>query len=103
MVSCSAIRTSFPIKFTVEPPRLQLPAEPKASSIVYTAVVSEGQFSYLVARSRSCSAGGAVFRIPRRGSQRMQRRPVIGITTQTLQSIDRIPEDLPESWVMNQR
>ena len=33
----------------------------------------------------------------------MHRRPVIGITTQTLQSIDRIPEDLPESWVMNQR
>lgn len=33
----------------------------------------------------------------------MQHRPVIGITTQTLQSIDRIPEDLPESWVMNQR
>ena len=33
----------------------------------------------------------------------MQQRPVIGIPTQTLQSIDRIPEDLPESWVMNQR
>lgn len=33
----------------------------------------------------------------------MHRRPVIGLTTQTLQSIDRIPEDLPESWVMNQR
>ena len=33
----------------------------------------------------------------------MHQRPVIGIPTQTLQSIDRIPEDLPESWVMNQR
>jgi putative glutamine amidotransferase len=33
----------------------------------------------------------------------MQQRPVIGIPTQTLQAIDRIPEDLPESWVMNQR
>ncbi|HSU16780.1 gamma-glutamyl-gamma-aminobutyrate hydrolase family protein [Longimicrobium sp.] len=33
----------------------------------------------------------------------MQQRPVIGIPTQTLQSIDRIPEDLPASWVMNQR
>ena len=33
----------------------------------------------------------------------MQQRPVIGIPTQTLQSIDRIPEDLPDSWVMNRR
>jgi putative glutamine amidotransferase len=33
----------------------------------------------------------------------MRQRPVIGIPTQTLQSIDRIPEDLPASWVMNQR
>jgi putative glutamine amidotransferase len=33
----------------------------------------------------------------------MQHRPVIGIPTQTLQAIDRIPEDLPASWVMNQR
>jgi putative glutamine amidotransferase len=33
----------------------------------------------------------------------MPQRPVIGIATQTLQSIDRIPEDLPASWVMNQR
>jgi putative glutamine amidotransferase len=33
----------------------------------------------------------------------MRHRPVIGIATQTLQSIDRIPEDLPPSWVMNQR
>jgi putative glutamine amidotransferase len=32
-----------------------------------------------------------------------QRRPTIGIPTQTLQAIDRIPEDLPASWVMNQR
>lgn len=31
------------------------------------------------------------------------RRPVIGITTQTLHSIHGIPEGLPESWVMNQR
>lgn len=30
-------------------------------------------------------------------------RPVIGITTQTLHSIDGIPGDLPASWVMNQR
>jgi putative glutamine amidotransferase len=30
-------------------------------------------------------------------------RPLIGITTQTLQSIDGIPEGLPSSWVMNQR
>jgi putative glutamine amidotransferase len=33
----------------------------------------------------------------------MQHRPVVGIPTQTLQSIDRIPEDLPHSWVMNSR
>lgn len=30
-------------------------------------------------------------------------RPVIGIPTQTLHSIDGIPEALPASWVMNQR
>jgi putative glutamine amidotransferase len=30
-------------------------------------------------------------------------RPLIGITTQTLHSIDGIPEGLPSSWVMNQR
>lgn len=29
--------------------------------------------------------------------------PLIGITTQTLHSIDGIPEALPSSWVMNQR
>ncbi len=33
----------------------------------------------------------------------MARRPVIGITTQTLHSIDGIPEGLPSSWMMNQR
>ena len=33
----------------------------------------------------------------------MLRRPIIGIPTQTLHSIDGIPEALPESWVMNQR
>jgi len=32
-----------------------------------------------------------------------RRRPVIGITTQTLHAIQGIPEGLPESWVMNQR
>jgi putative glutamine amidotransferase len=31
------------------------------------------------------------------------RRPVIGLTTQTLHAIDGIPPALPESWVMNQR
>jgi putative glutamine amidotransferase len=31
------------------------------------------------------------------------RRPLIGITTQTLQAIDGIPDELPMSWVMNQR
>lgn len=31
------------------------------------------------------------------------RRPLIGITTQTLHSIDGIPEGLPASWMMNQR
>jgi putative glutamine amidotransferase len=30
-------------------------------------------------------------------------RPLIGITTQTLHSIDGIPDGLPSSWVMNQR
>jgi putative glutamine amidotransferase len=34
---------------------------------------------------------------------RPSSRPVIGITTQTLQAIDGIPAGLPESWVMNQR
>src|ERR1044071_5106435 len=52
----------------------------------YTDVVIAGRFSVFAVRL-----------------SRMHRRPVIGITTQTLQSIDRIPEDLPESWVMNQR
>jgi putative glutamine amidotransferase len=33
----------------------------------------------------------------------MRRRPIIGIPTQTLHSIDGIPEAVPESWVMNQR
>ena len=33
----------------------------------------------------------------------MASRPIIGIPTQTLHSIDGIPEGLPESWVMNQR
>ena len=33
----------------------------------------------------------------------MARRPVIGITTQTMHSIDGIPEGLPASWMMNQR
>jgi putative glutamine amidotransferase len=33
----------------------------------------------------------------------MPTRPLIGITTQTLQSIDGIPEGLPQSVVMNQR
>lgn len=33
----------------------------------------------------------------------MPQRPIIGIPTQTLHSIDGIPEALPESWVMNQR
>jgi putative glutamine amidotransferase len=31
------------------------------------------------------------------------RRPVIGITTQTLHAIAGIPDELPDSWVMNQR
>ena len=31
------------------------------------------------------------------------KRPVIGLTTQTLHSIDGIPPALPASWVMNQR
>ncbi len=30
-------------------------------------------------------------------------RPLIGVTTQTLQAIDNIPENLPHSWVMNER
>ena len=34
---------------------------------------------------------------------RRGRRPVIGVTTQTLHAIAGIPEGLPESWVMNQR
>jgi putative glutamine amidotransferase len=33
----------------------------------------------------------------------MQHRPLVGIPAQSLQAIDRIPEDLPPSWVMNQR
>jgi putative glutamine amidotransferase len=31
------------------------------------------------------------------------RRPLIGITTQSLHSIDGIPAELPTSWMMNQR
>ena len=33
----------------------------------------------------------------------MRRRPIVGIPTQTLHSIEGIPDGLPESWVMNQR
>lgn len=33
----------------------------------------------------------------------MSRRPLIGVTTQTLQAIEGIPAELPTSWVMNQR
>jgi putative glutamine amidotransferase len=33
----------------------------------------------------------------------MEKRPLIGVPTQTLQSIDGIPPDLPLSWVMNHR
>jgi putative glutamine amidotransferase len=33
----------------------------------------------------------------------VRRKPVIGIPTQTLHSIEGIPPGLPESWVMNQR
>ncbi len=33
----------------------------------------------------------------------MSARPLIGVTTQTLQAIDGIPAELPQSWVMNQR
>ncbi len=33
---------------------------------------------------------------------RAVERPLIGVTTQTLQVIDGIPSDLPPSWVMNQ-
>ena len=33
----------------------------------------------------------------------MTARPLIGVTTQTLQAIDGIPEGLPHSVVMNQR
>ena len=33
----------------------------------------------------------------------LARRPVIGVTTQTLHAIEGIPEGLPDSWVMNQR
>jgi|CXWL01.1.fsa_nt_gi putative glutamine amidotransferase len=32
-----------------------------------------------------------------------QTRPLIGVTTQTLHAIDGIPQELPVSWVMNQR
>lgn len=31
------------------------------------------------------------------------RRPLIGITTQTLQSMDGVPEGLPHSWIMNRK
>ena len=31
------------------------------------------------------------------------RRPLIGVTTQTLQAIEGIPSELPKSWVMNQQ
>lgn len=32
-----------------------------------------------------------------------RKRPLIGVTTQTLHAIDGIPQELPVSWVMNQR
>lgn len=33
----------------------------------------------------------------------MEKRPLIGVPTQTLQAIDGIPKELPHSWVMNHR
>lgn len=33
----------------------------------------------------------------------IRKRPLIGVTTQTLHAIEGIPEALPNSWVMNQR
>lgn len=33
----------------------------------------------------------------------MRKRPLIGVTTQTLHAIEGIPDALPSSWVMNQR
>jgi putative glutamine amidotransferase len=33
----------------------------------------------------------------------VDQRPLVGVPTQTLHSIDGIPEDLPHSWVMNHR
>jgi putative glutamine amidotransferase len=41
--------------------------------------------------------------LPTRPARRVPRRPVIGVTTQTLHAIAGIPEGLPDSWVMNQR
>jgi putative glutamine amidotransferase len=43
------------------------------------------------------------FCVIRPAKQPMQHRPIVGIPAQSLQAIDRIPEDLPPSWVMNQR
>jgi putative glutamine amidotransferase len=40
---------------------------------------------------------------PSRPVCRVARRPLVGVTTQTLHAIAGIPEGLPESWVMNQR
>ncbi|MDF1503480.1 gamma-glutamyl-gamma-aminobutyrate hydrolase family protein [Roseisolibacter sp. H3M3-2] len=37
------------------------------------------------------------------GRAPLLRRPVIGVTTQTLHAIEGIPAGLPDSWVMNQR
>ena len=41
--------------------------------------------------------------LPDTSENSMSQRPIIGVTTQTLQSIDGIPAGLPQSVVMNQR
>jgi putative glutamine amidotransferase len=52
----------------------------------------------------SAPARPAAFDAPARDEGRpLLRRPVIGVTTQTLHAIEGIPKGLPESWVMNQR
>lgn len=70
-------------------------------SLAYRMAASGGARTGADAPAPHPAAGSSPFAMPR--STRLARRPVVGVTTQTLQAIAGIPEGIPASWVMNQR
>jgi putative glutamine amidotransferase len=53
--------------------------------------------------SQRPTASGAAGAAEQERLTRMHRRPLIGVPTQTLQSLGGLPADFPPSWVMSQR